>query len=146
MVILSSIKHNSSAVFFPKEWRFLKAFILFSSHLKELKTHIDRILTSFLEISAFSGNIILLSEWKTVSLFATSSTYFLRGKTWTIYTEKRTHLTKGKSTIIVYFMVYRLLFRLRVLYIIQVCGIIEIGKNNKSSKIYKAKKIACRWE
>ena len=40
-------------------------------------------------------------------------------------------------------MVYRLLFRLRVLYIIQVRRIIEIRKNNKSSKI---EKIACRWE
>ena len=38
-------------------------------------------------------------------------------------------------------MVYRLLFR--VLYIIQVRRIIEIRKNNKSSKI---EKIACRWE
>ena len=84
-----------------------------------------------------------MSEWKTVSLFATSSTFFLRGKTWTFYTEKRTHLTKGKFTIIVYFMVYRLLFRLRVLYIIQVCRIIEIRKNNKNSK---SEKIACRWE
>ena len=87
-----------------------------------------------------------MSEWKTVFLFATTSTYFLRGKAWTFYTEKRTHLTKGKFTIIVYFMVYRLLFRLRVLYIIQVRRIIEIRKNNKSSKIYKGKKIACRWE
>ena len=83
---------------------------------------------------------------KTVFLFATIGTYFLRGKAWTFYTEKRTHLTKGKFTIIVYFMVYRLLFRLRVLYIIQVRRIIEIRKNNKSSKIYKGKKIACRWE
>ena len=57
--------------------------------------------------------------------------------------EQRTHLTKAKFTIIVYFMVYRLLFRLRVLYIIQVRRIIEIRKNNKSSKI---EKIACRWE
>ena len=57
--------------------------------------------------------------------------------------KKRTHLTKGKFTIIVYFMVYRILFRLRILYIIQVCRIIEIRKNNKSSKI---EKIACRWE
>ena len=40
-------------------------------------------------------------------------------------------------------MVYRLLFSLRVLYIIQVRGIIEIRKNNKSSKI---EKIACRWK
>ena len=40
-------------------------------------------------------------------------------------------------------MVYRLLFRLRVLYIIQVRRIIEIRKNNKSSKI---EKIACSWE
>ena len=40
-------------------------------------------------------------------------------------------------------MVYRILFRLRILYIIQVCRIIEIRKNNKSSKI---EKIACRWE
>ena len=55
--------------------------------------------------------------------------------------KKRTHLTKGKFTIIVYFMVYRILFRLRILYIIQVCRIIEIRKNNKSSKI---EKIACR--
>ena len=84
-----------------------------------------------------------MNEWKTVFLFATTSTYFLRGKAWTFYTEKRTHLTKGKFTIIVYFMVYRLLFRLRVLYIIQVRRIIEIRKNNKSSKI---EKIACRWE
>ena len=81
---------------------------------------------------------------KTVFLFATSSTSFLRGKTWTFYTEKRTHLTKGKFKMIVYFMVYRLLFR--VLYIIRVRRIIEIRKNNKSSKIYKGKKIACRWE
>ena len=87
-----------------------------------------------------------MSEWKTVFLFATTSTYFLRGKAWTFYTEKRTHLTKGKFTIIVYFMVYGLLFRLRVLYVIQVRRIIEIRKNNKSSKIYKGKKIACRWE
>ena len=45
--------------------------------------------------------------------------------------KKRTHLTKGKFTIIVYFMVYRILFRLRILYIIQLCRIIEIRKNKK---------------
>ena len=40
-------------------------------------------------------------------------------------------------------MGYRLLFRLRLLYIIQVCWIIEIRKNNKRSKIEKT---ACSRE
>ena len=57
---------------------------------------------------------------------------------------RKTHPFNSREIyIIVYFMVYRLLFRLRVLYIIQVRRIIEIRKNNKSSKI---EKIACRWE
>ena len=84
---------------------------------------------------AFSGNITLylvnLNKWKLSSCLQQLVLIFCEEKPEHFTLKKRTHLTKGKFTIIVYFMVYRILFRLRILYIIQLCRIIEIRKNKK---------------